>query len=56
MTYVVFWLFFSIIAGVIATRKGRSGIGSFKSQYDGPYENTFVETINNSNISIFFHF
>ena len=29
MTYVVFWLFFSIIAGVIATRKGRSGIGFF---------------------------
>ena len=29
MTYVVFWLFFSIIAGVIAARKGRSGIGFF---------------------------
>ncbi|MFI3221758.1 MAG: hypothetical protein QX191_01855 [Methylococcaceae bacterium] len=29
MTYAVFWLFFSIIGGVIAAKKGRSGIGFF---------------------------
>ncbi len=29
MEIFIFWLFFSIIGGVIASRKGRSGIGFF---------------------------
>jgi hypothetical protein len=29
MEIALFWLFFSIVAGVIASTKGRSGVGFF---------------------------